>query len=190
MAKAKKKKKAAPGVMKLENQRRELFCRYFAQNNQYFNNGTQAYAAAYGYELEQLSREAEYKVEIREEEDGDEHLRERTVSDSPYDKACHVCAVEAGRLLRIPEIQARIQVLRNEWMTDAAVDAELASVIQQNVELGPKMQGIKEVNKLRKRIDDRPIINNTIFVDPAIQAQIDKAVGSFLTHDNQGNISQ
>lgn len=181
MAKTKAKKKTTT-TGKLENQRRELFCRYYAQNNQYFGNGTHAYAAAFEYNLEEETREVDA-------DKGNEFGIRRRTGKSAYDLACNVCAVEASKLLRLPHIQERIRVLRNEWMTDVAVDGELAAVIQQNTDLGPKMQGIKEFNKLRKRVDDSPKVT-IVNTDPAVQALVNKALDSFLTHDNQGNSSQ
>lgn len=176
----------------LANKRRELFCQYYAQNTEYFGNGTHAYAAAYDYELETLSREPVYETIYSEDDpegEGDGFGRRKKVDDSPYDKACNVCAVEAGRLLRSPQVQERIRELLNEWMTNEAVDAELAKVIQQDNERAPKVAAIREYNKLRKRIDDGPTINiNTFAVDPATQGQIDKALGSYFTkHGAQAN---
>ena len=127
--------KKAEQEQELENARQEVFCRFYAQNNELFGNGTNSYAEAYGYDLESLSKEDIY--DATPDEDGN-IMQGEIIEESPYKKACNVCAVEASKLLRKPKIQERITVLRNEWLTDATVDGELASVIQQNVKLERK----------------------------------------------------
>ena len=47
-------------------------------------------------------------------------------------------------------------------MTDAAVDAELATVIQQNEERAPKVAAIREFNKVRGRIIDKTQLINRL----------------------------
>lgn len=53
------------------------------------------------------------------------------VGASEYDKAYHVCAVEAPRLLKSPNIQERCRVLLNEMRKDEVVDSQRAKVIMQ-----------------------------------------------------------
>jgi hypothetical protein len=152
MARAKKKGTPPETDDKL-NAKRELFCHYYAQNSETFGNGTLSYAAAYGYELDTLSKEAVYE-EIVDEETG-EIRRGELIEASEYDKAANVCAVEAGRLLRTPHVQKRVTALLNELLKDEVVDGELARVIQQNVKLDAKVAAIREYNKLRGRIIDK-----------------------------------
>ena len=66
----------------LDNQRRELVCRYYAQNSETFGNGTQSYAQAYGYDLDSMSNDAVYG------EPNEDGFAEK-LDDSPYDKACN-----------------------------------------------------------------------------------------------------
>lgn len=134
--------------VELDNQRRELFCRYFTQNDELFNNATLSYAEAYGYKLDELSREPVYG-------EPDEEGNREIVESSEYDKACNVCAVNGGRLLRNTQIQERITVLRNELLKDDIVDSQLAKVIMQDHDASPKVAAIREYNKLRGRIIDQ-----------------------------------
>jgi hypothetical protein len=125
--------------------KRGLFCRYITQNSDTFGNGTLSYGLAYNYKLDELSREpTRVKVGKRWKK-----------GPSEYDKACAVCATEAGRLLRIPEVIARVRVLLNELLKDNVVDARLAEHIMQMDDGDLSLQGIKEYNKLRGRIIDK-----------------------------------
>lgn len=127
--------------------REELFCRYITGNDETFDNATRAYAEAYQYELDTLSREAVYS-------DPDEDGNKELIEQSEYDRAYNVCSVEGHRLLRRPKIKNRITELLNEMLKDKFVDAELARVIKQDRELPSKIAAIREYNKLRARISD------------------------------------
>jgi hypothetical protein len=124
--------------------KRELFCQYYAKNRETFGNATMSYGYAFGYELDTLSHESEVDPETHE-----------SLGDSEYDLACNVCAVEGGKLLRNPQIDARITALLNELLKDEIVDSELAKLIRQDVEMPVKVRAIAEYNKLRGRIIDR-----------------------------------
>jgi hypothetical protein len=132
--------------------KRELFCRYYTQNQELFGNATMAYAEAYGYELDALSKEGVYE-EIENEDGTTDHGK--LLEESEYDKACNVCAVEASRLLRNPKIQDRITVLLNELLKDEVVDSQLAKLVTQDRDNPTKIAAIREYNKLRGRIIDR-----------------------------------
>src|SRR6185312_15040580 len=120
-----KKKVKQPGAEELENQRRELFCRLYAQGEGTFGNATLSYAGAYDVNLE-----FERKTD-----------RWGNIYNSPIDvKAYHNCSANGSRLLRDDRVQARITVLLNELLKDDVVDAELAKVIKQDGELQSKVQ--------------------------------------------------
>ena len=127
--------------------KQELFCMYFSQDQQCFDNATKAYAAAYGYELDTLSRERKTVTE------GGKRKKEK---ESEYARAVNVCGVEGKRLLRNPKIRLRCRELLNELLQDTIVDAQLSRIIMQDKRPEVKMQGIKEYNRLKKRIDDVP----------------------------------
>jgi hypothetical protein len=163
MAKKGQKAKEADRAAELDNQRRELFCRYFTQNDEMFNNATLSYAEAYEYELDELSQEAVYE-EIEDEETG-EIRKGKLIEPSEYDKAYNVCSVQGHRLLRNTKVQERIVALRNELLKDEVVDSELSKVIKQNKDFTPKVAAIKEYNKLRGRIIDQTKVTHVQKLD-------------------------
>jgi hypothetical protein len=131
------------------NAKRELFCRYYTQNTELYGNAVLSYAEAYGYDLASLDRTRIYK----RDEQGNETLVVETPSE--YDRAYHVCGVESSKLLKKPEIQARMTAMLNELLKDEVVDSQLAKLIVQDVELPVKVRAIGEYNKLRGRIIDK-----------------------------------
>lgn len=140
---ARKKTKPIPIVKEedeqLDNAKRELFCRYYAQGDGTFGNATLSYAAAYEIEL------------------GDTTLTDKLgnlLAAKFYPQEYHTCSSSGSRLLRNDKIQERITVLLNEFLRNDLVDAELAKVIKQGGDLQPKVAAIKEYNKLRSRIID------------------------------------
>ena len=137
---AKKKPKVAAESQELDNQRRELFCRYYAQGEGTFGNATLSYAAAYEINVGDVSMS---------DKDGN------PVVEKAYKGNYATCSSNGYRLLRSAEVQARLVVLRNELLRDEIVDAELAKVITQDGDLTPKVAAIKEFNKLRGRIIDQ-----------------------------------
>jgi hypothetical protein len=132
--------------------KRELFCRYYTQNQELFGNATLSYAEAFDYKLDELSREGVYE-EI-ESEDGTIE-QGKLLEPSEYDKAYHTCSVLSSRLLRNADIQARITALLNELLKDNIVDSQLAKLITQDSDNTAKIAGIREYNKLRGRIIDK-----------------------------------
>jgi len=130
-------------VEELENKRRELFCQYYAKGEGTFGNATLSYAAAYDYELLFVKKTDRWGTEY----------------DSPVDtNLYHSCSSGGSRLLTDDKVKGRITVLLNELLKDDFVDAELSKVIKQNGDLTPKVQAIKEYNKLRGRIVDKSLI--------------------------------
>jgi len=134
----------------LENKRRELFCRHYAQGEGTFGNATLSYAAAYEYDL----------IFVKKTD------RWGTLYDSPVDlNVYQTCGSNGSRLLKDDKVQARITVLLNELLKDEIVDAELAKVVKQDGELQPKVQAIKEYNKLRGRIIDHSKVTHVQKLD-------------------------
>ncbi len=72
----------------------------------------------------------------------------------------------ASRLLRSVKISERISVILNLVMNDQTVDNELGYVITQKSDLNAKVSGIREYNKLKKRISDVQINDVKILVLP------------------------
>jgi hypothetical protein len=126
------------------NPKHELLCQLYVKNAELFGNGTQCYAEAYGFKLDELSRERP-KDEITGMDSGD----------SPRELAENTCAVNGSKLLRSAKIQNRLTQLLNEMLKDEIVDGELAKIILQNRELPTKMAAIREYNKVRQRITEK-----------------------------------
>lgn len=106
------------------NLRQESFCQLYV-SKEFFANGTEAYATAYGIDL---TKQGQYNV------------------------AC----VNASKLLINPNILARInELIDMSGLNDVYVEKQLLFVITQNADLGAKIGGIREYNKLRGRIDNK-----------------------------------
>ena len=71
------------------NPKQILFCRFYTQNDELFGNATLAYAEAYGYELESLSKERPITQE--------DPLK---YGDSEYTLGYNTCSVLGSKLLR------------------------------------------------------------------------------------------
>lgn len=130
-----KKKTTAPQAESDLALKRELFCQYITQDGDLFGNRVLSYAEAYGYKLDELSRDdATFRGKGK---------KRVMVEPSSYDKAYHVCAVEGSRLLKFPDIKARIRVLLNDLLKDNIVDARLAEHIIQTHDGELSLSGIK-----------------------------------------------
>ena len=141
------KKTTAPEQESELNLNREAFCQYYTKNQALFGNATLSYAEAFGYKLDELSKEdAKYKGK---------GAKRKLVEPSSYDKAYHVCSVQSSRLLRNADIQNRITALLNELLRDDIVDSQLAKIITQDDDLQSKVRAINEYNKVRGRIIDK-----------------------------------
>lgn len=126
----------------------ELFCRFYAQNNELFSNGTLSYAEAYDFRLDELSHESPI---IKTDDKG----KAVEWGESEYTKAYNTCSALASRLLRSEKIQNRVISLMNEWMKDEVVDSELFKVIMQNSKLESKVAAIREYNKIKGRVTEK-----------------------------------
>lgn len=179
--KPKNKKKVSKKKPELEDKltpQRMRFCQLYTQNSDLFGNATMCYAEAFGYDLESLSTEAVYS------EPDENGIREK-LEDSPYTKAYNVCSVMGARLLRMVKIDEYTKVLLNEMMTNENADAELAWVMKQRKDLGPKIQALREFNKLKNRIITQVEVTSNI-VDPATKNIADSVVGKFIKQNGSG----
>lgn len=126
------------------NLQQEAFCRFYTQNRELFGNATLAYAEAYNYRLDELSREDEI------DEKGN-----KKPNTSEYDRAYNTCSVNGSRLLRISKIDERIRDLLNEMLLDKVIDAELVSIILKGEKDSDRVAAIREYNKLKQRIIEK-----------------------------------
>jgi len=157
------------------NPQRMMFCKLYTQNTDLFGNATLCYAEAFGYDLESLSQEAVYS-------EPDEFGHREKIEDSPYTKAYNVCSVNSARLLRNAKIDEYTKILLNEMMTNENADAELAWVMKQRRDLGPKIQALREFNKLKNRVTDNINIYN-IPVDKKDKKITDNALSKYLKNN-------
>lgn len=132
--------------------RQDIFCQLYVKNKELFGNGTMCYAQAYNFRLEELSTEAVYEEEYDDDKD---QIRTKKIDNSPYDKARLTCQVNSSRMLSNAIINQRINDLLITLMDNDAVDAELAWIMNQRQELAPKVQAIREFNKLKKRVTEK-----------------------------------
>lgn len=106
------------------NMQQEMFCRLYTTEKDFFGNGIDAYAEAYDVNT--------FKPKWRD-----------------------WVKVNVHRLLTNANILKRINVLLQEMgFNDAFIDKELAFLITQKADLTVKLGGIREYNKLKKRIND------------------------------------
>jgi len=143
----------------------ERFCYFYVKNEVTRGNGTQAYATAYEINLEKLSDEIPLDK------------GEKVIVRSPRSKAENVCAVEAVRMLRKPKISDLCSKLLNDMLKNEIVDGELAKVIFQDGDLSAKMAGIREYNRLKKRITEKVEVKRPLedMSDEELMAAIQEA---------------
>lgn len=131
-------------------QKQEYFAELYASHREFFGNGVESYIEAYGFDMTKKN-------------------------------AYNVAASAASRLLRNVNVLARInELLELGQLNDEFVDKQLAFVITQNADFGAKIQGIREYNKLKRRITDDPLIaiGNVTIVDdiPRLGAKVRRNV--------------
>jgi hypothetical protein len=106
--------------------KQELFCQYYTGDQEMFANGTSSYIEAYDVDL--------------------------TVKG-----AYMVAAAAASRLLKNVKVLTRInQLLDLRGLNDQFVDKQLEFLITQNAEMPTKIAAIREYNKLKKRVSEKP----------------------------------
>lgn len=117
--------------------KQEMFAQLYASDREFFGNGVESYAEAYNIAL---TDPKQYKV----------------------------AAAGASRLLANVGVLERInEIMELGTLNDEFVDKQLAFVITQNADFSAKIQGIREYNKLKRRITDDPLIaiGNVTIVD-------------------------
>lgn len=103
------------------NEKQLAFCMLYV-SKEFFANGVESYAEAYGINLEDQGK-------------------------------YNVCAAAASRMLINVNILEKInELLDLAGLNDQFVDKQLTFVIMQNADLGSKVAGIREYNKLKSRI--------------------------------------
>jgi hypothetical protein len=119
---AKERNDVPAGKLKLQQ---EKFCQLYATTREFFGNGTQSYAEAYGIDLttkggNAVARQGAYQL-----------------------------------LTNIDILKRIDELLELGPLNDTTIDKQLAFLVEQNAELGTKLGAIREYNKLKGRITDK-----------------------------------
>ena len=126
--------------------KQEYFAQLYASDREFFGNGVESYIEAYDFDMTKKN-------------------------------AYNVAGSAASRLLRNVRVLARInEIMELGNLNDEFVDKQLAFVITQNADFGAKIQGIREYNKLKRRITEDPLIaiGNVTIVDDIPRTAIAK----------------
>lgn len=111
----------------------ERFCQLYAGDREFYGNGVETYLEVFNINKKNPNYYA-------------------------------VARSEASKLLTKPNIMARINDLLHEGgLNDEFVDKQHLFVIAQHANLAVKMEGIKEYNRLKKRIEDK--MNNYMVIN-------------------------
>lgn len=116
----------------------ELFCQLYASDKEFFGNGVQSYAEAYGLDLNKAKDYSTAKS------GASENLTK------PY------------ILERINEI------FEAHGLNDTFVDKQLEKLIVQDADFNAKMKAIQEYNKLRARITEKKDVSAAIKLEPIL----------------------
>ena len=107
------------------NPKQERFCKLYASNKEFYGNGVESYAEAYGLNIK-----------------------------NP--KTYKVAQVSASHQLSKVIICNRInELLEEQGLNDQFVDKQLMLLISQHEDKNVKLGGIKEYNKLKRRITEK-----------------------------------
>lgn len=110
----------------------EAFCQLFASDHELFGNGVQSYIEAF-----------EIEVVAKPNPKSENYAKQKTYN---------ACRFAAHNLLTKPNILRRInEIFEGRGLNDAFVDKQLEKIITQDAEFNPKIRGIQEYNKLKKR---------------------------------------
>lgn len=116
----------------------ELFCELYASDKEFFGNGVQSYAEAYGLDL---SKPKDYS----------------TAKSGAYENLTKPYILE-----RINEI------FEAHGLNDTFVDKQLEKLIVQDADFNAKMKAIQEYNKLRARITEKKDVSAAIKLEPIL----------------------
>lgn len=106
------------------NEKQIRFCITYVSKD-FFANGTESYADAYGIDL---SAPGQYRV---------------------------ACSEASRLLTNVDILEYINELLDLSGLNDQFVDKQLTFVITQNADMGSKVAAIREYNKLKKRIDTK-----------------------------------
>lgn len=143
----------------------EDFCQIFAGPTEMFGNGVQSYIRAYKISVVNKPRRG-----------------------NPKEKTYSACKVAAHDRLTNPNFLARInEIFEGGGLNETFVDKQLEKVITQDAEFAPKVQAIKEFNRLKKRVTDRVehVFANDDRTDTDVESRIQKLENFFTKKSNK-----
>lgn len=111
------------------NPQQEFFCKLYTSEKEFFGNGVQSYIEAYDFDMTKTNAYATARS-------------------------------NASQLLTNTNVCARInELLDHQGLNDQFVDKQLLFVISQHDDKHSKVSAIREYNKLKQRVDDKPLVN-------------------------------
>jgi hypothetical protein len=169
----------------LSNKRWETFCQIYAFDREFSGNATHAYAIAYDYDIDNLSRDDAVYEGGGTDPETRELIPRKMIKRSSYDLALNVCATTGRKLLRKPQIDKRLTELYLSILKDTLVDSRLAEHISQREDRGISIQAIREYNKLGSRIKTKIEIVEPE-VDEETRNKSKDAIGRFIARKITG----
>lgn len=125
------------------NPRQEMFCRLYATDKEFFGNGVQTYIEVYDPDT---SKPNWYKI------------------------ACQ----SASQILSNIKVCKKInELLEEQGLNDQFIDKQLLFLVTQHDDKGSKLAAIREYNKLKKRIDDKPDVTVNFSLSDLLKAAKD-----------------
>lgn len=121
--------------------KQELFCQlYLRGDKRQFGNATRSYIDAYGID-----------IDVRNED----WSPNKEQNKKNYD----VARATGTENLAKPHIKARMKEILKETFNDEDIDDELSKIIKQDNDLGSKLSAIKEYNRLKERVIEKPPVS-------------------------------
>ncbi len=179
MSKIKAKKSKKVSGKKIENQKRELFCYLYASGKslEHFGNATKSYSTAYGFEDRILLAEIELvRIPYSKE-------KERKEKRAEIGSMNNVCKSNGNRLLTYADIVKRCDELLSKLFDSDHMDNELAWTATQRKDLASKTAAIREYNRVKNRVDEKPVQNNNFVYAWATDENLEK--GSKLENNKK-----
>lgn len=136
--------------------KQELFCRNFVLNDEFYGNRTLSYANAYGFDLDNQSKDDavyDWIYEKGVKKKGD------LIEPSSYQKMYDLCSSYGSRLTRNDKIQRKCREFLNEMANEDVIDARLRQIILRGRDQD-SVNAIKEFNKLKQRIVEKTDITS------------------------------
>lgn len=143
-----------------EKIKQDAFCYFYASGKslETFGNATKSYIMAYGF-FEKIKLLEEELVIIPYRKEDERKLKRQAIM-----KVENSCAAMASALLRNIKIIAQCGKLLDELYSETHMDRELARAATQNKDIASKVAAIREFNRVKNRVEEKIINNNTVYM--------------------------